>query len=97
MLRRAARDKPSRCRAGGTGEFRKADRMTSSTFPAPWSFGGHAVPVIAVLVALTWLFLVADRGQRWRRRAAILVYALALCLAIGECALWLAGRLTGWR
>lgn len=58
-------------------------------FPAP--LGGRAVPLVALLAALTWLvFLWGGRSRRWRR-AAIILYLLALGLAIGACILWLAG------
>jgi hypothetical protein len=60
-------------------------------FRLPSPFGGHAVPLLAVLASLTWLLFIGGRRQRWVRRAAILVYLIALSLAVGECALWLAG------
>lgn len=54
-------------------------------------FGGHAVSLLTVLIALTWLFFISGGRRRWSRRAAILVYLIALALAVADCALWLAG------
>lgn len=61
----------------------------SLALPSP--FGGQAVPVIAVLVMLTWLLFLSGGRRRRVRRAAILAYLFALSLAIADCAAWLAG------
>jgi hypothetical protein len=60
-------------------------------FLVPSPFGGHAVPLLAVLASLTWLLFIGGRRQRRVRRTALLVYLIALSLAVAECALWLAG------
>lgn len=57
--------------------------------PAP--LRGQAVPLVAVLAALTWLFLVSSGQHRWARRAAIVLYLIALALATAYCIAWLAG------
>jgi hypothetical protein len=61
------------------------------TFLLPAPFGGHAVPLLAVLALLTWLLLITGRRGSRMRHAALLVYLIALSLAVAECALWLAG------
>lgn len=54
-------------------------------------FSAGTVPVLAVLVLLVWLVFLLGGRHRWARRATLVLYLIAAVLAVGACALWLAG------